>query len=448
MFTLNENVELTAEILGGFIAEHELEKIKYAKLQNQYMSKPPIMELEEKENYKPDNRLVANFGRYLVLNFNGYFIGVPTKVSHPDDEVNNQVQTFWKMNDMDTVLDELGRLTSLYGRSYLFMYQNENSETEVAYNDPYDMFVIYSDKIKPKSIYGIRYEKTEDGYEGEIYGTDQWWEFLLVDGELIMVEPDVENDGRLFYGRVPIIEFVQNEERQSLIEPVETLINGYNKALSEKANDIDYFADAYLAIIGAEVDEKGIMNIRDKRLINMFNKGSGGTAKDILIEFLEKPNADESQENLLDRLERLIYNLGMVVNTSDDELKGAGVASGEALKVKQQAMHNLAMSKQRKFQAALQTMFKMFFNLITNVSPTMQDEYINIEYTWTLNTPKNKTEEVEIVKGLEGVTSREYQLSQLSDLDVEAELERIKKEEAETIATYDYEKTETFEAVE
>lgn len=33
-------------------------------------------------------------------------------------------------------------------------------------------------------------------------------------------------------------------------------INAYNKALSEKANDVDYFADAYLKILGERIDDE------------------------------------------------------------------------------------------------------------------------------------------------------------------------------------------------
>ncbi len=43
-----------------------------------------------------------------------------------------------------------------------------------------------------------------------------------------------------YYGDVPVIEYIENEERQALFEPIESLINAYDKALSEKANDVDY----------------------------------------------------------------------------------------------------------------------------------------------------------------------------------------------------------------
>lgn len=137
------------------------------------------------------------------------------------------------------------------------------------------------------------------------------------DGELVIEEKGQEH----FFGDVPLIEYVENNERQSAFENVETLINAYNKAISEKANDVDYFADAYLAILGAELDEETIKQIRDNRVINL----KSGDGQKIVLEFLDKPNADTTQENLIERLERLIFQISMVANISDEKF---GTSSG------------------------------------------------------------------------------------------------------------------------
>ena len=80
-------------------------------------------------------------------------------------------------------------------------------------------------------------------------------------------------------------------------------------------DDVDAFAEAYLEILGAEVDEEGVRRIRDDRVINFFG---GDSAKDVLVQFLQKPTADGTQENLLNRLENLIYQISMVANITDD----------------------------------------------------------------------------------------------------------------------------------
>ena len=89
-----------------------------------------------------------------------------------------------------------------------------------------------------------------------------------------------------------------------LFEPITGLVETYNATLGEKANDVDAFAEAYLAILGAELDEDGVRHIRDNRSSIWYGTDN---AKDILIQFLQKPTADGTQENLLNRLETLIY---------------------------------------------------------------------------------------------------------------------------------------------
>ena len=54
---------------------------------------------------------------------------------------------------------------------------------------------------------------------------------------------------RHYFEGVPATEFVEYAERQSIFEPVLTMINAYNNAISEKANDVDYFADAYMKVL-------------------------------------------------------------------------------------------------------------------------------------------------------------------------------------------------------
>ena len=205
----------------------------------------------------------------------------------------------------------------------------------------------------------------------------------------------------------------------------------YNKALSEKGNDVDAFAEAYLAIIGVEVNEEGYRQIRDKRLINIFGTNNADKVKDYLIQFLQKPTADETQENLLDRLERLIFQVSMVANISDESF--ANAASGEALAYKLWNTSNLGNTYDRKNTKTIEKIFKIWCSLSTNCSS--QDAWKDIEVTMTRNLPKNLKSEADVARSLEGVVSKETQLKVLSIVDdPAAELERIDEEEAESMA--------------
>ena len=423
---IHEDEELTHDQLMEYIEQHQAQVPRFNELWAQYTSRPPILDLEAKEEYKPDNRLVANFGKYIVDTFNGYFTGIPVKVSHEKENVNEAINYFWRYNDMDDTFSELSKLTSIYGVSYLYVWQDEEAKTRVTYNSPFDMFVVYDNTVSRNIKYGVRYKYDEDN---TLTGT------LFTSTEVITFSNDAYGDTEPhYYPIVPIIEFVENDEQQSLIRPVESLINAYNKALSEKSNDVEYFSDAYMKILGAELDTETIQNIRDNRIINM----DGDDAQKIVVEFMNKPDGDVTQENLLNRIESLIYHLAMVANINDESF---GNASGTSLEFKLQPMKNLSGMKERKFTKGLNNLFKCFAALPTNVPASDKDAWVEVEYRFIRNIPRNIQDEAETARNLEGVVSKELQLSTLSIVDdVQSEIERMDAERE--LPEYDFEVAE------
>ena len=198
------------------------------------------------------------------------------------------------------------------------------------------------------------------------------------------------------------------------------MVNAYNKALSEKANDVDYFADAYLKILGPKVQNDDIKFIRDNRVVNF----EGEDSQKIIVDFMGKPESDTSQENLLNRLERLIFHISMVANISDENF---GTNSGIALKYKLQAMSNLEKTKERKFTSGMNRRYKLLFSHPSSKVPS--DAWMQLGYHYTPNIPANLLEEAQIAAQMEGITSHETQLKVLSIVEnVKAELEKIEEE--------------------
>ena len=69
------------------------------------------------------------------------------------------------LNDNSFVdeLNELAKQSSIYGRSYMLVYQDEDSNTNVAVMRPSESFMIYDDTIKNKPLAFVRYGKNNDG---------------------------------------------------------------------------------------------------------------------------------------------------------------------------------------------------------------------------------------------------------------------------------------------
>lgn len=82
IFRMRPDEELTLDKLSDFISEAKAANGKrFQKLKAAYRSKYAILTQKSKPNYKPDNRLVVNFGKYIVDTFNGFFIGNPIKTT-------------------------------------------------------------------------------------------------------------------------------------------------------------------------------------------------------------------------------------------------------------------------------------------------------------------------------------------------------------------------------
>lgn len=417
LMTFPKDEAITNEVVTKFMEKHRLEVARYEYLKNMYRGIMAIDDEPTKDPWKPDNRLAVNFTKYIVDTFTGYFNGIPVKKSHSDKEILSKLQEFDNLNDMEDEESELAKMACIYGRAFELLYQNEETQTNVIYNNPENMFMVYDDTIKQEPLFAVRYGYDDD-YKlyGEVYTKETTYALNGTMGFYNMTEqaPNPFDD-------LPVVEFYFNEERMSIFESVISLVNAFNKAISEKANDVDYFSDQYLAFLGAAVEEEDLKNIRSNRVINYYADGEG---KNVDVKFLEKPDSDSQTENLLDRLTKLIFQTTMVANISDESF---GSSSGVSLAYKLQAMSNLALSFQRKFQSSLNSRYKLYCELSTNVSN--KDAWKDIEYTFTRNEPKDIKEQAETANILKGITSEETALSVISVIpDVQTEMKKIKKE--------------------
>ena len=427
LLTVPVDTEVTAQIVTEAIRLH-LSKLvpTYRENENLYLSDHKILHNIAKDAWKPDNRLVVNYAKYIVDMFNGYFIGIPATVSHDDQVISDYVNDFRKFNDMEDSESELSKLVDIFGHAFWYVYQDEDGNTRVTYNSPMNMLVVHDNSVAERPKFAIRYmidEETGAG-TGEVV-TDKETIYFTLDNA-----GDVSFGERTnhIYSRLPIIEVIENEERRGIFESVKTLLNALNKAVSEKANDVDYFADAYLKIIGMELDDEVSSSIRDNRVFNLW--GESGSQLD--VDFLQKPNADQTQENLIVLLRDAIFNISMVANLSD---KDFGNSSGTALAYKLQAMDNLAKSKDRKMQSGFNRLYEVVLSVPTTQVPA--DAWSELNYKFTRNVPKNTLEEAQIVSQLNGQVSDETKLSVLSIVqDPKEELERMEEESKKDSALY------------
>lgn len=419
IYRISPDEELTDAKLSRFIARHAAESMfRYKQLQDAYETDFPIFHKKPKPEWKPDNRIAVNFAKYIVDTMNGYFIGNPIKiiVDGGEETIEKYIEFLDQYNDQDDNNAELSKICSIYGKGYEMYYNDEDGNVGIIYLDPTEAFMIYDDSVLKRERYFVRLYRDEDNVLHGSVSDQEKVRWFTIKGKIVWNEQEQLH----YFNGVPATEYRENKECQGIFEPVMSIINAFNKAISEKANDVDYFADAYLKIIGTLLDEDELKHIRSDRVINF-----DGDGESVIVDFLQKPNGDTTQENLLDRLQNLIFLIAMVANISDENF---GTSSGIAMAYKLQGMSNLRKTKERKFTSGMNRRYKLIFSNPGNAMK--KDDWVKLHYKFTPNVPANLLEESQIAQNLSGVVSQETQLGVLSVVDnPRTEIERIDKEE-------------------
>lgn len=421
VFTFPRDEDITGEVIQAFIDLHVTELLPtYIENENMYLGKHEILRKKPTAEGKPNNKIVTNFAKYIVDTYNGYFNGIPVKISIEDEMTNELIQGFINISDLDDNFAELSKIMAIYGRGYAFMYQGEDAETYLTYNNPTDMFIVYDDTVAQRPLFAVRFWRNDwedNTVQGTVYKENMQYEYHYSDTGTVLKDGVITTNPS-----IPVIEFIENEERYSVFQPVKSLINAYNKALSEKADDLEYFADAYMYVIGALIDKGSVDDLHLKRLLQV--KGDG--ANQVKLGFMERPDSDGTQEHFLDRVRNTIYEKAMVANISD---KDFGANSGIALEYKMESMKNLAINKERKFTTGLREVFKFWFNVPRNVSNGMKGNWYDVQYKFTRNQPRNINDEITSAKNADGILSEETRLGLISAVsNVQEEMDRIASE--------------------
>jgi len=409
---------ITMTLVNEYIGYHQDRLRRYAYLDAMYKGFHDIFFKPDKPSWKPDHRMAFNFCREIADSFRGYGYGIPIVKDTDNESLMEALQTWHKKNHIRDHESELIKLCCKFGHAWEYFYQDEKAITRVKAIPPTDLFCVYEDDLRGRAMFAVRYgrRKKDSKLYGEVMTREQIIPFA--DSELKTGEA-IENP----YGMIPVVEWQLNPERMGIYEGVCAANDIYNFTISEKSNDVAAFAEAYLAILGAEVDDDGVKRIRDNRIINFYGTDN---AKDIVVQFLTKPSADGTQENLLDRIQDMIYLTSMTANFSDDSF--GGNPSGIALSYKLLNMDSLAETFDEKIQKSLEKRYKIFCSLPTNFPDP--DAWESITYKFSRKTPKNILEESQILKNLEGIVSRESQYGAAPNIisNVDEEMQRVENE--------------------
>lgn len=416
------DLEPTPELIQKLVDNHEKEIKRYQMLQGYYEGRNNIIHRTKKDRTKPNNRLVSGYPSYIVDLMQGYFVGKPVIYTSDDKNLIKEIQDIFNYNDEQDENSELAKMAGIKGKAYEIIYIDEDARIRFNEIDADHIIMVYDTKINPEPNFVIKMDYRIDinNLENDklsltVYGKDKISYYEQEENGLILIDEEEH-----YFGEVPVIEFLNNDEGIGDFERVISLIDAYDKANSDTANDFEEFTDAFLVLSGMTgTTSEDAMKLKEDRII--LTEGEGKQAAEWLIKDIN----DTAIENHKKRLNDDIHKFSKIPDISDE--KFSGNVSGESMKYKLLALDQVMAAKQRKFKRALQKRLELICNYLAIKGK--QYDYRDIDINFTVNKPVNEKEMVEMAIQMNGITSLSTALSKVPGVDdVEMELAKIEEE--------------------
>jgi SPP1 family phage portal protein len=316
-------------------------------------------------------------------------------------------------NEIADLDAETSKRSKIMGNGFRLCYVDTAGNPSISNLFPWQVIYI-------NEHYAFLYSQKPDGsYEVELYDDTKVYWFTQVDATTFVEDSENPPTPHLF-SYMPIVEFVNNDERIPEFRKVESLIDAYDRSLSDAQNEVEEFRQAYMAFMGVEITAETVALARAT--------GAFGLPENSDAKFLTKDINDGFWEHHKQTLRENIYRFSATVDMSDEKFSGSAM-TGEARKWKLLALENKAAIHERKFTKGLRRMFQVLASAWQAKGFSIQWESIRI--TFDRNVPVELSQEAETTGKLKGMVSEETRLSNLSIVnDVQREMDMMKDEEA------------------
>ena len=404
---------------------YEIEKFdnKYKTNSDYYYGKHAILNRTFDDTSKPNNKVVTNIPKYITQVRTGYFSSAPMSMDSINESYISDVRTILDNNDFKHIFSQLDTYCSIYGHAFLVMYLDDNGEIRIRPQKPTEWIMVYDNSLEQKPKFAIRYYCWLDDIDNQqMYDIELWTdkEIIVYEGSPMTLQEVSRRDH--YFGRLPVIEFMENESRHGAYEDVINLIDCYELMLSDTANTVSYFSDCYLILEGMDqTDPEEIEQMKNNRIL-LIPEGTSAS-------FLQKNINETYNENLIKRLQEQIFVVACTPLLSDSSFSSN--SSGVAIQFKLYSMEKSIQNKENIFNAGFNKMFELI-KTILNIRGATYTEEDKILLTFTRSLPLDLTSLADSISKLRGVVSNKTLMSQLDFVtDVKLEQEQMDKERQE-----------------
>lgn len=429
MFCINKEIELTAELLQKMINRFFVSDMpKLKKYKNYYDGKQAILNKSYNDESKPCSKVVTNYCQDIADAYCGY-LASPSYISYNSENDISAIMDVLRYNDYQTEDSEFLLDALKYGIAYELMYIDEAAQVRFRLINPTSAFAIFDDSLTGDLLYFVRMYKANDWDESDLYKVDVYSDISIkhytmagANGSLNFVD-EVPH----YFSQCPANVLALPDEKP-VFECILSLQDAANEILSDEIDDYSAFCDAYLSLIGADIDAEDVASMKENRVL-VLPEGAAAS-------WLTKNSSDAQVENILKRIHDNIYRIAKCPDFSSETFVG-GVSSGIAIRYRLTGMETRAAAICAKMKKALQRRIE----IITGIASLKLGEEVfrDIEINFKRNIPEDNTSIVNLVNALKGTVSDATLLSQIPFVaDVQKELDAIKKQKQENISLYSF----------
>ena len=416
---------ITSEMIVDLIGAHNPIASYYrAKYEEYKASDAAIYHRQFEDPTKINNKLHNDFIATIVNQSAGYVFGKNIVYNIDSNKYDNEtllddykehLEKFVIRNHLYDLDNETGKDMGIYGVAYRLCYIDVNGEEAVINLKPWETIVLEENE---EVFYGMRYYLTYDS-DGNKIAYCEWYDdtnitifksethLLHTSYQLTEVRPHM-------FTTVPVIKFRNNEEEANDYDKVLTLVDAYDRLISDSQNELEEFRLAYMVFEGAEIDKETVIAARQT---GAFSLPVGSTAK-----FLTKMVDVNTIEHQRKTLEMNIFRFAQAVNMDDEKFSG-GNQTGESRKWKLIALEDKAIIKERKFTRGLRQMFKVICSSFDIRGKHI--DYLDVYFTFRRNLPVDMSYLADVATKLQGIVSNRTILESISlvdDVDYELRL--------------------------
>ncbi len=431
VFTSFKFDKLDIQLVLDKIQEHKSFMNRYKRNYNYYKGNHNILYRTIEDESKPNNKIVENLPEFVTSIRTGYFSGEPIVFTSDDAELELKVQNILEYADFQDINNELDEISAIFGHSFLLLWIDEDGQTRLSAENPFNNFIVYSNTLDKEPLMGVRYfeYKAEDKDITDIfvYLPEEMVQYR-VSGEKFSIVDRQPN----YFGQVPMIEFIENNERKGCFEDAISIVDAIESIVSSTINEIEYFDNAYLHLKNlSSTTNEDIQDMKNNRVILTEDDGE--------VEFITKDINDTYIQNTLNRLTDDFHKLTKTPNLTDENF--GSNTSGVSLKFKLFGLEKSMSKKETKWRKSLQKMLELIIARLNMLGGNY--DYKDIRLVFTRALPTNQLEQAQMVSQLAGLVSNETLLTQLDFIEKsKEEMARIEKEKQTNFQDYTFETPE------